>query len=226
MADETIETVKSTLDFSTAFGINFRITNDLIEDSQFDLIEMHLRNAGREMGEFASNEALTIMYAPASGDGTLNINAATGAADCTTFVGGGATQDVRSCIRANLADGYISDTMAVTHEAMLNSILFTIGLQYQESMVWNEFAHGTWPTRLAGMNIVYADTDIMTTNKAQTDCKTLIFAKEYALISGRKRWLRIEKYSDPIRDLVGATITARQDSKAVYRDSIAYMYES
>ena len=73
---ETIETVQAKLDFSEGWGINFRITNDLIEDSQFDIIEMHLRNAGREMGEFATNEALTALKAATYGDGTQNTEGA------------------------------------------------------------------------------------------------------------------------------------------------------
>ena len=38
--------------------------------------------------------------------------------------------------------------------------------------------------------------------------------------------LRIENYSDPVRDLVGATITCRQDSVTVYNDSICKITEA
>jgi len=41
MPTETIETVKSDFDFSVIMGINFTIANDLIEDAQFDVVEMH-----------------------------------------------------------------------------------------------------------------------------------------------------------------------------------------
>lgn len=225
MPSETIETVKATLDFSTPFGINFPIANDLIEDSQFDLIEMHLSNAGREMGEFATNECLDVAYQAPDGDGTLNGGTATGDADETKWHTSNTT-DVEALIKANCDDGFVSDLLVVPHECMIHSILSTSGLAYNESQVYNEFMHGGWPTQLGPLKVFYADTDIMTNDKAFTDCKTLVLTKDYSLVSGRKRWLRIEKYSDPIRDLVGATITARQDTVSIYKDSIAYMYET
>jgi len=202
----------------------FQIANDLIEDSQFDVIEMHLRNAGREMGEFASNEALTVLKTATDGDGTVN-SANTGDADETKFLGG-TTSDVKRAIKGVVNDGYTPDTMVVTHEAMLHSIIETAGAQYAEVTLMDSFVKEGWPTTLAGMNVIYSDVDILTNSKAFTNCVTIVFDKDYALLSGRKRWLRIEKYSDPIRDLAGATVTARQDSVTVYNDAIYVLTES
>ena len=39
--------------------------------------------------------------------------------------------------------------------------------------------------------------------------------KANAMLTGRKRWLQIENYSDPIRDLKGAVISGRQDQISV-----------
>jgi HK97 family phage major capsid protein len=224
MPTETIETTQATLDFSTPWGINFKITNDLIEDSQFDVIEMHLRNAGREMGEYASNEALGVLKAASDGDGTLN-SGVTGNADETKFQGG-TTNDVVSAMLGNLTDGFVSDTIVLTHGAALHSVFKTCGASANESELWNSFIMNGWPTQIAGMNIVYSDVDTLTNSKAGDDLVTIVFDKDYALLSGRKRWLRIENYSDPIRDLVGATITARQDSVSIYDDSVFTLTES
>jgi len=76
------------------------------------------------------------------------------------------------------------------------------------------------------MNIVYSDVDTLTNDGVMDNLVTVVFDKDYALLSGRKRWLRIENYSDPIRDLVGATVTARQDSVTIYDDSIAVITET
>lgn len=224
MPDDTIETVQATLDFSHYFGINFRIGNDLIEDAQFDVIEMHLRNAGREMGEFASNEALTVLRTGTDGDGTIG-SSATGDAASTKYEGG-TTSDIIEGVRDVVADGFVPDTMAISHEAMLDQVMYTVGTTGNESSIWDEFAHGQWPQKMAGMDIVYSDVNILTTNKLFTNCQTVIFDKDYALLSGRKRWLRIENYSEPVRDLTGATITARQDSVSVYNDSIYRLTET
>lgn len=224
MPTETIQTTQATLDFSTPWGINFKITNDLIEDSQFDVIEMHLRNAGREMGEYASNEALTVLKTATDGDGTVN-GGASGDANETKFAGA-TTIDIRDCILANIEDGYVSDTVVLTHGAALHSVFSTTGLQYNEGTYFDDYVKNGWPTSIAGMKIVYSDVNTLTNDGVMDNLVTIVFDKDYALLSGRKRWLRIENYSDPVRDLVGATVTARQDSVTIYDDSIAVITET
>jgi HK97 family phage major capsid protein len=224
MPTETIQTTQATLDFSTPWGINFKITNDLIEDAQFDVIEMHLRNAGREMGEYASNEALTVLKTATDGDGTVNTGT-TGDANETKWLGA-TTFDIVDALNANFTDGYVSDTCVLTHGAALHSVFSTSGLVGNDSALWNSYMMGGWPTQMGGMNIVYSDVNTLTNSKVGDNLITIVFDKDYALLSGRKRWLRIENYSDPIRDMVGATITARQDSVSVYNDSICVMTET
>lgn len=229
MPTETIETVRATLDFSTPWGINFQIANDLIEDAQFDVIEMHLRNAGREMGEYASNEALGVLKTATDGDGTLN-GGASGNANETKFTGA-TTTDIVDCYEQNCVDGYVSDTIVMMHHAFFHSVVtttFISGGTYSEPWAY-ERTTGTLPTKMLGCNIIWSNADTLFTLESdgtQDDCVTLVFDKDYALLTGRKRWLRIEKYSDPIRDLVGATVTARQDSVTVYDDAIAKITET
>jgi hypothetical protein len=224
MPTETIATTQATLDFSTPWGINFKIANDLIEDAQFDVIEMHLRNAGREMGEYASNEALAVLKTGPDGDGTIN-SGASGDANETKFIGA-TTEDVRDMMLECIEDGFICDTLVLTHGAALHSVFTTTGAAYHETDLWNSFVNNGWPTTIAGMNIVYSDVDTLTNDGVMDNLVTIAFDKDYALLSGRKRWLRIENYSDPIRDLVGATVTARQDSVTIYNDSIGAITET
>jgi len=224
MSTETIETVKSDFDFTTIMYINFMIANDLIEDAQFDVIEMHLRNAGREMGEQASVEALTILSTAPDGDGTLN-SGTTNTANITKWTGD-TTIDIEAAILLNLVDGFLSDTIAVSHSAMLDDIYSTVpnyGQPWMGSILGSREGGGGWPTQIMGMNIVYSDCSVLSISGANVTC---VFAKDYGILTGRKRWLRIEKYSDPIRDLVGATITSRQDSVSVYKDAICTITES
>lgn len=225
MPAETIETVKATLDFSSSFGINFPITNDLIEDSQFDLIEMHLRNAGREMGEFASNLAVGILTTATDGDGT--VNSGTGTATLETKWTGDTTRDIEDCIDDVVQDGYLSDTILISHHPMMHSVLRTLGSTSNTSEPWvnNLVATGGWPEQMFKHNIIYSEVDALTGDGDYDPCTTVVFEKAYALLTGRKRWLRIEKYSNPIKDLIGATVTARQDSVTVYNDSIATLTE-
>ena len=226
IAEANLEITQATLDFSNAFGIRFGIANDLIEDSKWDLVARSISEAGKELGEYATNMACTILSTAPDGDGTLN-SGTSGYNDITWWQNPAiAMYGVDSAIKDNFADGFSSDTMVTTHEAMLGSIMQTCGTTSNESSVWNEFLHNGYPKKLGPLNIFYADVDIMSNNKAFTNCLTVVFQKEYALVSGRKRWLRLENYSDPIRDLVGAVISCRQDSVSIYKDSICTITET
>jgi hypothetical protein len=191
-----------------SWGINFNIGNDLIEDSQFDMIEFHLATAGKEMGEYASNEALTILSTAPDGDGTLN-SGTSGDANETKF------------------DGYVSDTCVVTHSAMVHSIMNTGGLAATPGSMYDAWIRGgAYPTVMAAMNLVYSNVNVLTNDKGGDNLLTIVFSKQYGIVTARKRWLRIENYSDPVRDLVGATVTARQDSVSLYKDSIFVITET
>lgn len=226
IAEANLETTQATLDFSNAFGVRFGIANDLIEDQKWDLVSRSISEAGKELGEYATNMACTVLSAPPDGDGTLNAGT-TGTDNTTQWYYPGATlYDVTAGIRDNFADGFNSDTMVTTHEAMLGSIMETTGGVYNESSVWNEYLHGGYPTKIGPLSIFYADVDVMTNTKAFSNCLTCVFQKQYAIMSGRKRWLRLENYSDPIRDLVGAVISCRQDSISIYKDAICTITET
>jgi HK97 family phage major capsid protein len=225
MAAGQLQTIQATLDFSRSYGLDIPITNDLIEDSKFSLIELAIRLAGEECGEEATDMHLAIMKTGTDGDGTLNINAVTGDANETKFIGG-TTNDIVDCITADSNDGFVPDTWVTTHGTITHSVLSTSGAAGNDSPLWANFLTSGYPKSLAGMNVYYADTNTMTNNKTPDNEVTLIFSKNYSVLAGRKRWLRIENYSDPLADLVGATVTFRQDSLTIYNDSIAYMYET
>jgi hypothetical protein len=215
---ETIETVQATLDFSTLYTLNFRIANDLIEDSQFDLIEMHVREAGRQAGEKASTLAATALYTATDGDGT--VNSITSGQAYSIWAAGG-TVGIEDGINYNITDGYVPDSLLLTHKAFLYSIKNT-GAAYNESTVNDNWIKTGYPSQLGGMNIIWSDIDYLNAAAA----KAVIFTKEYGLLTGRKRWLRMEKYAEPVKDLTGAVISFRQDSVTLINDSICAYVES
>jgi hypothetical protein len=216
-------TVQATLT-PVSWGINLNVGNDLIEDSQFDVVQIHVQEAGREMGEYATNECLTILGTAPDGDGTLNASA-TGDADETKWTGG-ATADVEDAIIGVTADGYVPNMMVTSRNAMLHSIIQTMGAQYNEALGVDRFIQNGFPTTAGGMTIIYNNCDYLTNSKAFTNQITLVFDKQFAVVTGRKRWLRIENYAEPVMDLVGATITARQDTVSLYKDSIYTLTET
>lgn len=225
MSQDEITTVQATLDFTQPWGLNFAIGNDLIEDSQFNMIEFHLRQAGREFGEYATDRALTVLKTATDGDGTVN-GGVSGDADETKFLGA-TTEDFVDIHKAILQDGYQPSHIIMTTEAWYHSVVTTAFISsstYSEPWAYNAIVDGL-PSRILGCEVIFSNVDTLTNDQAFTDCVTIMFDKRYALLSGRKRWMRIENYSDPVRDLVGATVTARDDSVTIYDDSIGVITE-
>jgi len=71
---------------------------------------------------------------------------------------------------------------------------------------------------------LHASTDLA--GAAFTNCITVLFSRANALLTGRKRWMQINNYSDPVRDLTGAVVSFRQDSVSLYDDSIYVLTET
>jgi len=217
---ETIDTCTATIDCSSIYTMNFRIGNDLIEDSQFDLIALHVQEAGRQVGEYASTLAATVLYSAADGDGTKN--QITSDLAYTEWDSDGGAHTLEEAIILNQDDGYVPDTLLLTHKAFLYDIIGTSGAAGMESDLKRDFLKSGYPNQIAGMNIVWSDIAYLNAAAA----KAVVFTKEHGMITARKRWMRVEHYSEPVKDLTGAVISFRQDGVTIYADSIAPYVEA
>lgn len=112
--DETMDVTQITAS-PQLFGIKTRISNELIEDSQFAVVETHLRRAAEEMGKFSTHAWLRDALASSDGDGSQN-TMNSGTADKTYF------GDLADAFSLNLADGWISDT-AIVGAGVLGDLL-------------------------------------------------------------------------------------------------------
>ena len=222
--ESNLNIIQATLDFSQSFGLHIPITNDLIEDSKFGLIEVSLQEAGKEMGEKASDLAFTIAYTGTDGDGSVNGPTTSTTQYKTKWVDTGTT-GLRDAYALVFGDGFTPDLLVMSRAAMIDDVVGSLGVAYNDVDVNNDFIRSGLPTKIATMNVVYTECNYATVDKAYTTCRSIIMTKAYSLLSGRKRWLRIEHYSDPIQDLVGATISSRQDSVTMYDDSISEFIE-
>jgi HK97 family phage major capsid protein len=230
LPDETKQICHADLDYSNIYGFNFPLANDLIEDSQFDLLGLHIQNAGKEIGEYATNLALTVLKTATDGDGTVN-GGLSGDANETKFEGA-TTTDLVNLHRDICNDQYMPNLLVTTPEAFWHSIVSTVltgAATYSEP--WNyQVITEALPKRMLGCNVIYrTDPTLHCSTDAAgtfTDCVSIMFDKAYALLTGRKRWMRIENYSNPVRDLKGAVVTFRQDSVSIYNDSIGVITET
>ena len=221
---ETVETTQATIT-PKQFGISIRVTSDLIEDANFGIVEFHLQQAAKGMGDYASGLALTVLQTATDGWGTVN-SANTGDADETKFTNG-TTSDIITAYRALCDDRWIPDTIVTTPEAWGHSIAvqaLPIG--------W-----GAFPPTAGYLNKI-GHLDVLQSTRAElhastdaeagafSNCITIVFDRSHALLTGRKRWLQINNYVDPVKDLAGAVVSARQDSVTLYNDSIYVLTET
>ena len=176
------------------------------------------------MGKFASNMLLADLITGIDGDGTQNA-VTTATADKTYLA------DLAAGWEANAQDGYISDTIILTPEPLTDilsdatvsvfSDQFHTRAATDSPLVWGNFM---------GMNVVL----VTRMNESYTGDGALyisskwhsfVLEKANALLTVRKRWLKMENYSKPIKDLVGASITARQDQITVQNDASCELTE-
>jgi hypothetical protein len=220
--DQDMAFCKATLNFAKTLTVNFNIGNDLIEDTpQLSLMETHIRMAGAEMGKKSTTEVLTVMASTNDGDGTLNTD--TAGSDTTTL------NDVSDSVDQIIVDEFKPDRLLCCSHVMKDAIMkdTTYMVSGGDTGYRDTILHGGDP-QVWGLKWVRCDHASLWTEASNlpTKCISYVFTKDYSYISGRKRWLRIENYSDPIRDLVGAVISSRQDTVSVYDDSVCKTSES
>jgi hypothetical protein len=213
---ETMETAQVTIT-PKLFNIAPAITNELIEDSQFDMFEVHLRRAAEQMGQFSTEMFLKDLILGADGDGTQNT--LTSATANRTYLG-----DLAEAWNENAQDKHISDYIIcgpeVVTDILQDATVSVYGQRFHDRAVtanpldWGNFM---------GMNV-----NMVLMNEGYTGDGALYLSskwhsfvgrKETSMLTVRKRWMRIENYSNPIQDLVGAVISARQDQASIYNDA-------
>jgi hypothetical protein len=229
----TVETMKATLSPIT-FGVAPQITEDLIEDSQFGLMEWHLKHAAQAIGEKASNLAMTVLGTASDGWGTLNSGNAS--ADETTWA------QIETAIEANTDDRWHTDTIIINPEAWEHSVKNSMGVEVAQARYWQPYAgvanllSTTQPA--PGFDFKIGTIDVKkyicdynhaansTDATAMTKCKTLLFNRKNALFTGRKKWMQLTNYADPIQDLSGLVVKCRQGSISLYDDCIFTLSET
>lgn len=234
IATATVSMAKATVK-PIPFGVVVPIGEDMIEDCAYDIIQYHVERAALGFGDKASELALTVLKTATDGHGTVN-SGASGNADETKWAGA-TTTDIEDMLAALSDDRWKANTLLITTEAWEHSVKTTgntltnlteagafalppvaegfdmkIGTPPLDVLFSNNRALHTWAT----------DTD----TGGMTNCVTIVFDRNNALLTARKRWLQIENYAHPIEDLTNITITARQDSVTLFNDAIGVITET
>jgi len=214
---ETIGVEKATLS-PIAFNLASIIGMDLEEDTGFALTDWHVKNAAKAVGRKASSLALNVLWNAPDGVGTVN-GSATGNAGATKWTGG-TTADVEDAIAGNAADNWKSKTIVTSVTSWLDAIYSTIptGTAFLEPKTGFDY-------NVAGQDVLLWVPESDITN-ASSKLLTIVFDRKNAMLTGRKRWMQLENYADPVKDLAGAVVSCRQDSVTLYKDSIYVLSET
>lgn len=212
-----------------SFGLAPKITTDMLEDNAFNLVQFHATQAAKGIGKKASTLALTILKTATDGVGTMNPVTA-GTAETTPA-------QVLEGIDAVGCDEFLANTMIVTPEAWEHSISGIEVAGGTAGDYWRPLDAVSFPAPSLGyhakfhmLDVLFAvNTPLHKSTDAQgaafDDCVTIVFDRNNALFTARKRWMQIDNYADPVKDLAGCVITCRQDSVTVYDDAIAVITE-
>jgi len=215
---QTIETVKATLS-PKSFGTPLHIGLDLVEDSGIapDLITWHVNHAAQQIGQYATDLAIADLKAASDGDGTQCAVAAS--ANSTT------SGEVLEAIREVGSEFWNPNTMITTYESWGDAIAVTAS---HSGVVLHPPAEG-YDAKFQMLDTIFNNSSnlfsVVTSGK-MTLCVTLVLDRTAALLCGRKRWMKIENYADPVHDLHNAIVTCRQDCVTLYKDASCEMTEA
>lgn len=225
--NKAITTAQGTIKPKT-FTMNVAITNEMMEDNLFNVMASHISIAGKRMGEFSSRMALfPIMDDHRATATTYRIEGA-----YNTFnTGGASTLDWTDILQGwgeNNTDGFKSNVAVVAPQAPSTLLVGAAGYPSPLGDFSKINLNQNPIANINGMDIVVCShmttADTPAANSWQsglysTTWHVLVLNKTYGIQTVRKRWLKIENYSDPIKDLQGAVVSARQGHLVAYADA-------
>jgi len=149
-----------------------------------------------------------------------------------TVSSGGATTldwtDIMEAEGANATDGFTSDVAIIPPHGPQTLLVGAAGYPQDLNAAMKIDLKGNPITNINGIDIVRvkhittADTPAAVqwySGLYSTSWHALVLNKTSGIQTVRKRWLKIENYSDPIKDLVGAVVSARQGHLVAYADA-------
>lgn len=170
------------------YGVRPLISREMVEDTEWDVIEYQLAEAGRAMADLETETIIGQMISDAGN----SVAAGTG--------GTLAYSDVVNIVKECLIDGYTPDAMAI-HPSELADLLKDTAIQ--KAMEWGgeAVAPSGQIARLLGMQVLVS-TKI-------TSGTALVVDSKHAGVLFIRRDITAEDYEDPVKDLAGVAITSR-----------------
>jgi len=181
------------------------ITNELIEDCLFDIVNLELQKAGARM-ENALNRYM--LYQMIAGSNAVSTNSVDPGASTKLSVA-----HLAQAIAKIKGQNYMPDVL-MTHPHAEGSLLQDSNVAYTAYMgTSGPLVSGNIP-KLMGLTpytctVTEQTTPTWDNTNAGSDIQALVFSKQDFATLCMRRDITIEDYADPIHDLVGMAITMR-----------------
>jgi hypothetical protein len=203
-----------------------------------------VRQAAKACGLAATDYLLTVLAAASDGWGTRGYSL-TGDTNRTLWIGG-TTADITDAIDHISHHEWIANTIVMMPHVWYHSVRETIGAESAAGAaddLWKPTPMPQYTPVAQGFDFKIENLDVKfsasstlhglgvrgvtdAVGDSPTQCVTLIFDRNNALLTGRKRWMRIENYSDPRTITQGAVVSCRQDSVTLYDDAVYNLTET
>lgn len=195
-------------------GFRPLITREMIEESEFDLIDRELRRVGGMLEASINHEAVETLITKGNHE-----NDVTTEGDKLTVL------DIANAIYKIKDKRFTPDTLVLSPIAeaqLLMDTHFLLASYRDEAALRN----GTFGSKLLGLNIyttnIAASTGVNDFGGLRSqDPIAIVYNKEQAASIFMREEIRVERYTDPIRDLVGMTVTNRFGVGVIQEDAIA-----
>ena len=197
-------------------GFRPLITREMVEDSEYDVVARELRRVGEMLENTVNKEALEVLMKDAD-----HLN------DCVTRTDIVTVRDIADCVFKVRNKGYVPDTMVLSPRAesdLLTDVHF-LSAPYRDETALRE---GKFGTRLLGLRIYTTNVPAsfgandFGGNKSM-DPVALIYDKDQAASIMMREELRVTRYDDPIRDIVGMTCENRFGVRVIQAESISML---
>jgi len=202
------------------YGTRPLITNELIEDSLFDIIELELSKAGARMENCLNRQ---ILYQMVQGTYKFDTTTTSPAGDHITV------SDIAQTVGKIKKLNYMPDTLILhpTAEAYL--------LQ-DSNLAYASYAGGTEALRNASIGgkimglkpyvctVTDATSPTWDDTTAASDVTAIVLSKNDAGVLCMRRDITVEDYDDPIHDLMGIAITMRFGTDVLREEAGAWIY--
>ena len=171
------------------YGVTVRITRELMEDSQFELLERNVRLAGKRLAE--NENSLVISDALDNADNTVS---------------GGAAVTIANITRAmqHLEDADYNATSFLVGIEVLNDLRNIDTFVEADKLGSREMLEQGFVGRLYGMNVMK-----VSTNAGMTTTSAYIFDRDHAYVIAEKRPVTVENFDLPSFDMSAAAVTQR-----------------